>query len=92
MPPLLCNNYIGIHSVHLSGSHKHVVLYMKGMEKLIYYVLVIAPLGGMLLLYRPETRGRVAPEGGGSINRQHTDYGCYNCFIAQIPMRLLQFT
>ena len=33
------------------------------------YVLVITPLGGMLLVYRPETRGRVAPEGGGSINR-----------------------
>ena len=40
------------------------------------YVLVIAPLGGMLLVYRPDTRGRVAPEGGGSINRQHTDWGC----------------
>ena len=34
------------------------------------YVLVLAPLGGML---RPETRGRVAPKGGGSISRQHTD-------------------
>ena len=39
----------------------------------IKLVLVIAPLGGMLLVYRPETRGRVASEGGGSINRQHTD-------------------
>ena len=33
------------------------------------YVLVITPLRGMLLVYRPDTRGRVAPEGGGSINR-----------------------
>ena len=35
------------------------------------YVLVLTPLGGMLLVYRPETltRGRVAPEWGGSINR-----------------------
>ena len=32
-------------------------------------VLVITPLRGMLLVYRPDTRGRVAPEGGGSINR-----------------------
>ena len=40
---------------------------------LTQHVLVIAPLGGMLLVYRSETRGRVAPEGGGSINRQHTD-------------------
>ena len=39
------------------------------------YVLVIAPLGGMLLVYRPETRGHVAPEGGGSINSQHTTRG-----------------
>ena len=30
-----------------------------------YSVLVIAPLGGMLLVYRPETRG--------SINQQHCD-------------------
>ena len=38
------------------------------------HVLVIAPLGGMLLVYRPETGGgHVAPEGGGSINHQHTD-------------------
>ena len=28
--------------------------------------IVITPLGGMLLVYRPETRGHVAPEGGGS--------------------------
>ena len=40
---------------------------------IIIYVLVIAPLGGMLLVYRPETRRCIAPEGGGSINRQHTD-------------------
>ena len=33
------------------------------------HVLVITPLRGMLLVYRPDTRGRVAPEGGGSINR-----------------------
>ena len=32
-------------------------------------IYVITPLGGMLLVYRPETRGRVVPEGGGSINR-----------------------
>ena len=32
------------------------------------------PIGGILLVYRPETRGHVAPEGGGSINRQHTSY------------------
>ena len=35
----------------------------------VMYVLVITPLRGMLLVYRPETRGRVAPEGGGPINR-----------------------
>ena len=29
------------------------------------YVLVISPLGVMLLVYRPDTRGRVAPEGEG---------------------------
>ena len=33
------------------------------------YVLVITPLGGMLLVDRPETREHVAHEGGGSINR-----------------------
>ena len=33
------------------------------------YVVVISRLGGMLRVYRPETRGRVAPEGRGSINR-----------------------
>ena len=29
------------------------------------YVLVITPLRGMLLVYRPDARGRVAPEGEG---------------------------
>ena len=29
------------------------------------HVLVISPLGVMLLVYRPDTRGRVAPEGEG---------------------------
>ena len=33
------------------------------------YVLVIAPLRGMLLVYKPDTRGRAVPEGGGLINR-----------------------
>ena len=33
------------------------------------YVLVITSLRGMLPVYRPVTRGRVAPEGGGPINR-----------------------
>ena len=33
------------------------------------YVLVITCLRGMLLVYGHETRGRVAPEGGVSINR-----------------------
>ena len=37
--------------------------------QVMVYVLVITPLRGMLLVYRPDTRGRVAPEGGGSINR-----------------------
>ena len=32
------------------------------------YVLVITCLRGMLLVYGHETRGRVAPEGGVSIN------------------------
>ena len=31
----------------------------------VLYVLVITPLGGMLLVYRPDARGRVAPEGEG---------------------------
>ena len=35
----------------------------------ILYVLVITCLRGMLLVYGHETRGRVAPEGGVSINR-----------------------
>ena len=35
----------------------------------IPYVLVITCLRGMLLVYGHETRGRVAPEGGVSINR-----------------------
>ena len=33
------------------------------------YVLVITCLRGMLLVYGHETRGRVAPEGGVSIDR-----------------------
>ena len=33
------------------------------------YVIVITPLGRMWRVYRPDTRGRVAPEGGGPINR-----------------------
>ena len=33
------------------------------------YKSIITPLIGMLLVYRPETRGRVAPEGGGPINQ-----------------------
>ena len=33
------------------------------------FVLVITPVRGMLQVYRHDTRGRVAPEGGGSINR-----------------------
>ena len=35
----------------------------------VAYVLVITCLRGMLLVYGHETRGRVAPEGGVSINR-----------------------
>ena len=33
--------------------------------EVILYVLVITPLRGMLLVYRPDARGRVAPEGEG---------------------------
>ena len=36
----------------------------KARRQYCVHVLVIAPLGGMLLVYRPETRGRVAPEEG----------------------------
>ncbi len=33
------------------------------------YVIVITRPGGMWLVYKPDTRGRVATEGGGLINR-----------------------
>ena len=85
--PTTCISYIGLvlwilaihsrlvtikrlvhHAVYLIILVFSLVLFMQSL-----YVLVIAPLGGMLLVYRPETRGRVAPEGGGSINRQQTD-------------------
>ena len=35
------------------------------LKLMMLHVLVITPL----LVYRPETLGRIAPEGGGSINR-----------------------
>ena len=30
--------------------------------------IVIAPQDGMLLVYKPDTRGHVVPDGGGPIN------------------------
>ena len=38
-------------------------------QLMAFQVLVITCLRGMLLVYGHETRGRVAPEGGVSINR-----------------------
>jgi len=32
---------------------------------IMIYVLVISPLRGMLLVYKPDSQGRVAPEGEG---------------------------
>ena len=62
---LVCMQYErGLHYVHARNPSLKSWLRPLGA-----YVLVITPLGGMLLVYRPETRGRVAPEGGGSINR-----------------------
>ena len=45
------------------------------------YVLVKAPPRGMLRVYNPDARGRVAPEGGGIINRNITSGRCFNVFI-----------
>ena len=44
------------------ATNVHVLLYVCT-TSIILYVLVIAPLGGVLLVYRPETRGHVALEG-----------------------------
>ena len=35
----------------------------------------------MLRVYNPDARGRVAPEGGGIINRNITSGRCFNVFI-----------
>ena len=36
---------------------------------MVIIILVIAPLRGILLVYKPNTQGHAAPEGGGLINR-----------------------
>ena len=45
------------------------------------YVYVITPFGVLLLVYKPDTRGRVAPEGGGLINRNNTTKGVIKCLL-----------
>ena len=48
------------------------------------YVYVITPFGVVLLVYPPDTRGRVAPEGGGRINRNTTTKGVIKCLLPLI--------
>ena len=47
-------------------------------------VYVITPFGVVLLVYSPTPRGRVAPEGGGRINRNTTTKGVIKCLLPLI--------
>ena len=68
-----------IFTVHVCGNALYIgtqCLIQNDEEQAIFvcqntyaYVLVITYLRGMLLVYGHDTRGRVAPEGGVSINR-----------------------
>ena len=47
-----------------------------------------------MLVYKPDTRGRVAPEGGGLINRNNTTKGVIKCLLpllGELLRRLSQF-
>ena len=60
---------IGCLDAHLKVSQLSWTLMTNNQCTVEKYVLVITSLRGMLPVYRPVTRGRVAPEGGGPINR-----------------------
>ena len=44
-------------------------------------ICYITPSGGMLLVYNPDSQGRIAPERGGIINRNIPTGRCYSWFI-----------
>ena len=50
----------------------------------LVFVYVITPFGVVLLVYPPDSRGRVAPEGGGRINRNTTNKGVIKCSLPLI--------
>ena len=74
-----CFGRIVFRSLHVVVNGKHtvfsVIIYRlcfppELITLISIHVLVIAPLRGMLLVYKPDTRGRAAPSGGGGlINR-----------------------
>ena len=41
----------------------------------------------LLLVYKPDTRGRAAPEGGGLINRNNTIKGVIKCLLPVARLR-----
>ena len=45
---------------------------------------VITPFGVLLLVYKPDTRGQVAPEGGGLINRNNTTKGVIKLLLGEL--------
>ena len=51
------------------------------------FVYVITPFRVLLLVYKPDTRGRAAPEGGGLINRNNTIKGVIKCLLPVARLR-----
>ena len=52
-----------------------------------FTVYVITPFRVLLLVYKPDTRGRAAPEGGGLINRNNTIKGVIKCLLPVARLR-----
>ena len=53
----------------------------------VLQVYVITPFRVLLLVYKPDTRGRAAPEGGGLINRNNTIKGVIKCLLPVARLR-----
>ena len=51
------------------------------------YVYVITPFRVLLLVYKPDTRGRAAAEGGGLINGNNTIKGVIKCLLPVARLR-----
>ena len=68
------------------GGNKSAPIIVANKKKNIYIyistcICYITPSGGMLLVYNPDSQGRIAPERGMIINRNIPTGRCYSWFI-----------